>query len=79
MNLSEVILFVALGAVVGFAGGLFVIGRALIAINCSPRVLALRNITPKGIRAETETSIDAANCRVGDSRTHRFNLRILQI
>jgi len=32
MNLSEVILFVALGAVVGFAGGLFVIGRALIVI-----------------------------------------------
>jgi uncharacterized membrane protein YfcA len=31
MNFSEVILFVALGAVVGFAGGL-VIGRALIAI-----------------------------------------------
>ena len=32
MNFSEVILFVALGAVVGFAGGLFAIGGALIAI-----------------------------------------------
>jgi uncharacterized membrane protein YfcA len=32
MNSSEVILFVALGAVVGFAGGLFAIGGALIAI-----------------------------------------------
>jgi uncharacterized membrane protein YfcA len=32
MNLSEVILFVGLGAIVGFAGGLFAIGGALIAI-----------------------------------------------
>ena len=32
MNFSEVILFVALGAVVGFTGGLFAIGGALIAI-----------------------------------------------
>jgi uncharacterized protein len=32
MNFSGVILFVALGAVVGFAGGLFAIGGALIAI-----------------------------------------------
>jgi uncharacterized protein len=32
MNFSEVILFVVLGAVVGFAGGLFAIGGALIAI-----------------------------------------------
>jgi uncharacterized membrane protein YfcA len=32
MNFSEVILYVALGAVVGFAGGLFAIGGALIAI-----------------------------------------------
>jgi uncharacterized membrane protein YfcA len=32
MNFSEVILFVALGAVVGFARGLFAIGGALIAI-----------------------------------------------
>jgi uncharacterized membrane protein YfcA len=32
MNFSEVILFVALGAAVGFAGGLFAIGGALIAI-----------------------------------------------
>ena len=32
MNFSEVILFVALGAMVGFAGGLFAIGGALIAI-----------------------------------------------
>jgi hypothetical protein len=32
MSYSEVVLFVGLGAVVGFAGGLFAIGRALIAI-----------------------------------------------
>jgi Sulfite exporter TauE/SafE len=32
MSFSEVALFVGLGAVVGFAGGLFVIGGALIAI-----------------------------------------------
>src|SRR5580704_6078191 len=32
MNFPEAILFVALGAVVGFAGGLFAIGGALIAI-----------------------------------------------
>src|SRR5579862_9725440 len=32
MNFSEVILFVALGAVIGFAGGMFAIGGALIAI-----------------------------------------------
>jgi hypothetical protein len=32
MNFSGGILFVALGAVVGFAGGLFAIGGALIAI-----------------------------------------------
>src|SRR5260370_35888133 len=32
MNFSEVILFVALGAMVGFAGGLSAIGGALIAI-----------------------------------------------
>ena len=32
MNLSEVVLFVGLGAIVGFAGGLFAIGGALIAI-----------------------------------------------
>src|SRR5580704_4786038 len=32
VNLSEVVLFVGLGAIVGFAGGLFAIGGALIAI-----------------------------------------------
>jgi uncharacterized membrane protein YfcA len=32
MSFSEVVLFVGLGAVVGFAGGLFAIGGALIAI-----------------------------------------------
>jgi uncharacterized membrane protein YfcA len=32
MNLSEVVLFIGLGAAVGFAGGLFAIGGALIAI-----------------------------------------------
>jgi uncharacterized membrane protein YfcA len=32
MNFSEVILFVALGAMAGFAGGLFAIGGAVIAI-----------------------------------------------
>ena len=32
MNLSEVVLFVGLGAIMGFAGGLFAIGGALIAI-----------------------------------------------
>jgi uncharacterized membrane protein YfcA len=32
MNFSELVLFVGLGAVVGFAGGLFAIGGALIAI-----------------------------------------------
>jgi len=33
MSFSEVALFVGLGAVVGFAGGLFAIGGALIAIE----------------------------------------------
>jgi len=32
VNFSECLLFVALGALVGFAGGLFAIGGALIAI-----------------------------------------------
>jgi hypothetical protein len=32
MSFSEVVLFVGLGAVVGFAGGLFAVGGALIAI-----------------------------------------------
>lgn len=32
MNLPEVILFIGLGAILGFAGGLFAIGGALIAI-----------------------------------------------
>jgi uncharacterized membrane protein YfcA len=32
MNFSEIVLFVGLGAVVGFVGGLFAIGGALIAI-----------------------------------------------
>jgi hypothetical protein len=32
MSFSEVVLFVGLGAMVGFAGGLFAIGGALIAI-----------------------------------------------
>ena len=37
MNFSKVVLFVALGAVVGFGGGLFAVGDARQASHCSLR------------------------------------------